>query len=109
MPEQPYEETDDPNFVIIRGRRIQTYIGLGQRRFKCDQKWESGAPCEFDYYSIKDLLNHIDECPTREGKKKQKQLRVVQTPLLDASGNSLVREVNDDNLPAEYRAVHFKK
>ncbi len=80
---------------------ISIFHWKNQKRYRCNQVWESGDPCAFDTYDLAELRRHVTEPHNRTGRRAQAQRRVL-SPIVGPSGEAIVR---DD---AEFRGVAFK-
>ncbi len=57
----------------------------GQKRYKCNRTWKSGASCEFDAYDLTEMRKHVSQ-PHGEV-----VVRLQRTsPLVDADGRTIV-------------------
>ena len=84
---------------------FEEFFHMGQRRYKCNQVWESGAPCEYDTYDLRTLLEHVREPHNRSGKVSERVQRQRESRILDPAGKNIV--VTE---PApEYGAFRFKE
>ena len=63
----------------------------GQKRFHCNQTWESGGPCEFDTHDMRLMLEHIRAPHTLTG-KAPKVARHQPSIIVDSEGKPIVRE-----------------
>ena len=35
-----------------------TFIWKGQTRYRCNRRWDSGTPCEYDTHDLNDMAKH---------------------------------------------------
>jgi hypothetical protein len=85
----PDEKTENEN--VIDGFHVVTW--LGQKRYLCNQKWESGEACQFDSYDINVTREHAAQPHTYTGralrpgedpaKKHEEGPQAKEIPLAD--------------------------
>jgi hypothetical protein len=79
----------------------------GQKRYRCNQTWESGTPCEFDTYDLEAIREHAREPHTRTGKPVEPPPARV-SPILDESGKHIIVG-NEKPTPPEFSDFRFKE
>jgi hypothetical protein len=75
---------------------FEIYWWGGQKRYKCNQKWSTGDPCQFDTYDREALIRHISQphSEVRQRKPPAVPPKVV-SPIVGPKGEPLVREVGE--------------
>ena len=84
---------------------FEEFFFMGQRRYKCNQVWESGEPCEYDSYELMTVVQHAQGPHNRSGKISERVRQQRQSSILDSRGNPLIVE---ENPPAAFAAFRFK-
>lgn len=79
----------------------ETFVFMGQRRYRCPCCWESGARCKYDTYDVEQMHEHIRQPHTRTGNPAPPR-RVQVSPILDADGKPIVKEFQPPTLPADF-------
>ena len=69
---------------------FEPFIWAGQKRYRCNQLWESGGKCDFDTYDLELMQAHIREPHTRSGKHNPTSAPARVSPILDAEGKNIV-------------------
>jgi hypothetical protein len=67
----------------------------GQKRYRCNQYWETGAKCQYDTYDREALIRHISQPHSESGKRKKSAPpppRTVVSPILGPDGKQIVHE-----------------
>ena len=85
---------------------FEEFFFMGQRRYKCNQVWESGAPCEYDHYDLREILHHIQEPHNRSGKVSERVKRQRESQLVDSRGRNII--VTEEPAP-EFDGYKFKE
>jgi len=85
---------------------LRFHMWKGQKRWHCNQVWESGQSCQFNASELAELWEHIRSGHSRSGKplKTQREPPSHISPLVDSNGNPIV--VADE--PSEFSGIHFK-
>lgn len=89
---------------------LEVTLWKGQKRYHCPKKWESGAACEYDTHDLTLMAEHMRGPHTRDGKPPQATPKFV-SPILDASGKQIIREVpsQDETVSPEFEQYRFKR
>ncbi len=91
---------------------LEVIFWKGQKRYRCPRKWESGAECEYDTHDLTMMAEHMRGPHTRDGKPAQSLPKFI-SPILDASGNQIIREVKsvepDTPVSPEFEHHRFKQ
>lgn len=88
---------------------FEIFTVQGQKRYRCPEKWESGARCKFDTYDLEYMRKHASSPHTRDGKPRQNRQRMETSPILDAEGKPITREYREPKLPEDFEYVPFKR
>lgn len=71
---------------------FETFIFAGQKRYRCNYKWEDGGQCPFDTYAM-DIMNEHLELHRKHDAKERKIKRGTEMPskLFGPDGNPLTK------------------
>jgi len=91
-------DPNDPNFVIVDGRRLQIARWRGHRYFMCPFVYESGVQCTFGGYCLEVLDDH------RRGHAPvvKPAPQMMNTGILAPDGREVLREVSADLAGASF-------
>ena len=90
-PQKPPFEGFQPPEAFPSQTDFEEFFFMGQRRYKCNQFWESGAACEYDTYDLQGIIAHIREPHNRSGSAAPRKV-VRRSPILDAKGEAFAVE-----------------
>jgi hypothetical protein len=90
--------------VLPSQTEFEEFYFMGQRRYKCNQMWEGGAPCEYDTYDFQGIVFHSQQPHNRTGSAAPRKI-VRQSPILNSNGKSFTV----DETPPEFADYQFKK
>lgn len=80
---------------------FEVFYWNGQKRFRCNQKWENGVPCGFDTFNYQDLLTHVSQPHNLSGKRRKLPAPPQPSRIVGPDGEPVVRE--------ELRTVTFRE
>lgn len=86
---------------------FEIFLWKGQKRYRCNQKWEFGDACTWNTHDMELLMEHISKPHTRDGKPMKKAPQTVVSPIVDERGEQIVRELTQEEA-AEYKDFRFK-
>jgi len=87
---------------------FEIFLWKGFKFYRCNRKWESGDVCAYATQEKDELIRHIGQPHTRNGKAAEKAKRVV-SPILGPEGEQIIREIPTEQIPEEHRRAEFKK
>lgn len=75
---------------------FEIFYWSGQKRYRCNQTWESGIKCEFDTFDYRALLDHVSSPHTYSGKRAPvaQKIRSV-SPIVGPNGEEIIHEGDD--------------
>jgi hypothetical protein len=83
---------------------FEIFFWKGQKRYRCNQRWEGGGKCEFDTFHYPDLLAHISQPHTYSGKRAPSTPRRVVSPIVGPQGEEIAHEVDPEISGAKFRS-----
>jgi hypothetical protein len=79
---------------------FEIYYWMGTKRYKCNQKWSTGAPCQFDSQDFDTVLEHSAQSHSETPKRRVPRPTTV-SPILGPDGQPVVRDVSEARFKEE--------
>jgi hypothetical protein len=71
---------------------FEIFFWNGQKRYRCNQRWENGIPCAFDTFDYRALIEHVTQPHGYSGRRAPALPRKVISPIVGPQGEEIIRE-----------------
>ena len=87
------------------GAEFESFTWKGQKRYRCNRKWESGTACTYDSYDLETLRAHVMEPHNYTGKDQGPRVERRSRFAQEEDG----KPVEQETVPAELQDYKFKE